>query len=32
MVNLHSITSENNKKTQWKMAIYTRSSVQNFNN
>ena len=31
MINLDSITNENNKK-QWKMAIYTWSSIQNFNN
>ena len=32
MINLDSITNENNKKTQWKMVIYTWLSVQNFNN
>ena len=30
MINLDSITNENNKKHNKKMAIYTRSSIQNF--
>ena len=29
MINLGNITNENNKKTQWKMAIYTWSCIQN---
>ena len=29
MINLDNITNENNKK-QWKMAIYTWSSIENF--
>ena len=28
MINLDSITNENNKKTQWKIAIYTWPSLQ----